>query len=37
MFDIELKNSDEMTIRVKEKTVNINVAQSTVDADLPVG
>ena len=37
MFDIELKNSDEMTIRVMEKTVNINVAQSTVDADLPVG
>ena len=37
MFDIELKNSDEMTIRAKEKTVNINVAQSTVDADLPVG
>ncbi len=37
MFDIELKNSDEMTIRAKEKTVNINVAQSTLDADLPVG
>lgn len=37
MFDIELKNSDEMTIRAKEKVVNINVAQSKVDAGLGVG
>lgn len=37
MFEIELKNSDEMTIRAKEKTVNINVVQSTIDADLKVG
>ena len=37
MFEIELKNSDEMTIRAKEKVVNINVVQSTIDADLRVG
>ena len=37
MFEIELKNSDEMTIRAKEKTVNINVVQSTINADLRVG
>ncbi len=37
MFEIELKNSDEMTIRAKERVVNINVVQSTVDADLKVG
>lgn len=37
MFEIELKNPDEMTIRLKDKTVNINIAQSTVAADLKVG
>lgn len=37
MFDIELKNSNEMTIRAKEKVVNINVAQSKIDAGLAVG
>ena len=37
MFEIGLKNSDEMTIQTKEKTVNINVVQSTIDADLKVG
>ncbi len=37
MFEIELKNSDEMTIRAKDRNVNINVVQSTVDADLRVG
>lgn len=37
MFEVELKNPDEMTIRIKEKAININVAQSTVDADLRVG
>ena len=37
MFEIELKNSDEMIIKAKDKVVNINVAQSTVDADLRVG
>ena len=37
MFEIELKKSDEMTIRAKEKVVNINVAQSRIDAGLRVG
>ena len=37
MFEIELKNSDEMTIKAKERVVNINVAQSTINADLKVG
>lgn len=37
MFEIELKNSDEITIRAKERVVNINVVQSTVDAGLKVG
>lgn len=37
MFEIELKKSDEMTIRAKEKVVNINVAQSKIDAGLRVG
>lgn len=37
MFDIELKNSNEMTIRAKEKVVNVNVAQSKIDAGLAVG
>ena len=37
MFEIELKNPDEMIIKTKEKTVNVNVVQSTIDADLKVG
>ena len=37
MFEIELKNSDEMTIRAKEKVVNVNVAQSKIEAGLRVG
>ena len=37
MFELELKNSDELTIHAKEKTVNINVVQSTINADLRVG
>ena len=37
MFELELKNSDELTIHAKEKTVNINVVQSTIDANLSVG
>lgn len=37
MFDIELKNSNEMTIRANEKVVNVNVAQSKIDAGLAVG
>ncbi len=37
MFEIELKNPDEMVIKAKDRVVNINVAQSTVDANLKVG
>jgi hypothetical protein len=37
MFELELKNSDELTIHAKEKVVNINVVQSTINADLRVG
>ena len=37
MFELELKNQDELTIRAKERVVNINVVQSTVDAGLKVG
>lgn len=37
MFEIELKNSDELTIKDKERAININVAQSTINADLAVG
>ena len=32
MFELELKNQDELTIKAKERVVNINVVQSTVDA-----
>ncbi len=37
MFELELKNQDELTIKAKERAVNINVVQSTVDAGLKVG
>ena len=37
MFEIELKNPDEMSIKVKDRTININVAQSTISAGLAVG
>ncbi|MBR3164104.1 hypothetical protein IKF15_02270 [Candidatus Saccharibacteria bacterium] len=37
MFEIELRNPEELTIRLKDKVVNVNVAQSTIDAGLKVG
>ena len=37
MFEIELKNPDEMSIKLKDRTININVAQSTIAAGLTVG
>ncbi len=37
MFEIELKNPDEMVIKAKDRVVNINVAQSVVEAGLKVG
>ena len=37
MFEIELKNHDEMSIKVKDRVINVNVAQSVIDAGLVVG
>ncbi len=37
MFEIELKSPEEMVIKAKDRVVNINVAQSIVDAGLKVG
>ena len=37
MFEIELKNSEEILIHDKDKNVAINIAQSTINADLKVG
>ena len=37
MFEIELKNSDEMSIKIKDRTINVNVAQSVITAGLVVG
>lgn len=37
MFEIELKNPDEMSIKVKDRVINVNVAQSMISAGLAVG
>lgn len=37
MFELELKNPDELIIREKEKAIAINIAESTINADLRVG
>lgn len=37
MFEIELRNPDELLIRDKDKNVVINIAESTINADLRVG
>lgn len=37
MFEIELKNPNEMVIKAKDRVVNINVAQCTIEAGLAVG
>jgi hypothetical protein len=37
MFELELKNAEELVIRDKDKTVAINIAQSTIDGNLRVG
>lgn len=38
MFEIEgTKNPDEVVIKTSNKTITINMADSTVDANLPVG
>jgi hypothetical protein len=37
VFEIELKNPEEMSIKTKDRVININVAQSTITAGLAVG
>ncbi|MBQ2695039.1 hypothetical protein IJG04_00140 [Candidatus Saccharibacteria bacterium] len=37
MFEIESKNQDEITIITKKATIKFNIADSTIDANLPVG
>ena len=37
MFEIEIKNPDEMIIHDKDKNVANNIAESTINADLRVG
>ena len=37
MFELELKNPDELIIHDKDKNVAINIAESTINADLRVG
>ena len=37
MFEIELKNPEEFVIHDKDKNVAINIAESTINADLRVG
>ena len=37
MFDLESKKPDEITITTKKTTIKFNIADSTIDANLPVG
>ncbi len=37
MFEIESKNQDEITIITKKGPIKFNIAESVVDANLPVG
>ena len=37
MFELESKNQDEITIITKKTTININIAEATLDAGLNVG
>ncbi len=37
MFEIESKNPDEIIISTKKTTIKVNVAESVIDASLPVG
>ena len=37
MFEIESKNQDEIIISTKKTTIKINIADSIIDANLPVG
>lgn len=37
MFELESKKPDEITIITKNTTVKVNISDSTIDANLPVG
>ena len=37
MFELESKNQDEITVITKKTTINFNIADSTIDANLQVG
>lgn len=37
MFDIESKNQDEIVFSTKKGAIKINIQDSTIDANLPVG
>ena len=37
MFELESKNQDEITIITKKTTIKFNIADFTIDANLPVG
>ena len=37
MFELERKNQDEIIINTKKTTIKFNIADSTIDANLPVG
>lgn len=37
MFELESKNQDEITFITKKTTIKFNIADSTIDANLPVG
>ena len=37
MFEIESKNQDEIIISTKKTTIKFNIAEATIDANLPVG
>ena len=37
MFELESKNQDEIIVSTKSTTVQFNIADATIDANLPVG
>ena len=37
MFELELKNPDEITIKVKDREITINIVDSSISAGLSVG
>jgi len=37
MFELESKNQDEITLITKKTTIKFNIAEASIDANLPVG